>query len=178
MRVSVVKPARRRLGGRRTVVTTSLGLLVIGMSACGNRIDVTDAGQVGITVDQAGQPVIAVVICKTGTPVIDMSEGRKASDPDTKTNVQRGNWRAVKGFYGLQKLSVTAPDANWQTSRSPGTLQPDRLFIVDGGTTEDKNASLGGVSFHTQDLAQLSPSQVKVEGKIEPLSTFAAYRCH
>lgn len=155
-----------------------LSLLVAGLSACGNWISVTDAGRVGITVDAAGQPVIAVVTCSESTPVIGMAEGRDASDPDTEPNVERGRWRAREAFTGVATLPLADPGENWVTARRPGALETDRLFVVDGGTVEDEHASLGGVSFRIADLARLSPGEVRVEGNVEPLSTFRAYRCH
>jgi hypothetical protein len=158
-------------------ILLSLSLLAGGLSACGNLITVHDAGHVGITVDAVGSPVIMVMTCTRATPVITLSEGRKPSDPDTKPNVQRGNWRSRTPFTGVSKLALVPPGPTWTATLDPGTLQSDRLFIVDGGTIEDDDASLAPVSFHTQDLAPLTPNQVRVEGKIEPLSTFGAYRC-
>ena len=154
-----------------------MGLIVVGLSAGGNLVTVHDAGRVGITVDKTGQPVIVVLTCDTATPLIDLSEGRKPSDPDTKENVHRGNWQARKGFAGVRMLAVAKPSDEWSTTKDPGKLESDRLFIVDGGTAEDKDASLHAVSFTTQDLARLSPTQVRVDEKIEPLSTFGTYRC-
>jgi hypothetical protein len=171
-------PRRQRFIARRAGALASLSCLVIGVSACGNWISVTYAGQVGITVDQAGQPVIAVMTCSKATPVIEMSEGRKKSDPDHTPNVQRGGWKARRAFAGVDKIALAAPGENWVTTRDPGALELDRLFVVDGGTIEDKTASLGGVSFHRQDLARLSPNQVQVDGKVESLTTFGAYQCH
>ena len=171
-------PRRQRFVARRAGTLVSLSFLVIGGSACGNWISVSYAGQVGITVDQAGQPVIAVMTCSKATPVIELSEGRKKSDPDHTPNVQRGGWKARRAFAGVDKIALSSPGENWVTTLDPGGLELDRPFVVDGGTTEDENASLGGVSFHRQDLAQLSPNQVQVEGKVESMDAFGAYRCH
>jgi hypothetical protein len=162
---------------RSAMAVALLGLLAVGASGCGNWITVTYAGQVGITVDRAGHPVVAVMTCSKATPVIDMAEGRKKSDPDNKPNVQRGRWQARSGFSGVEKFALTAAGENWVTKRSPGTLEPGRLFVIDGGTLEDENASMGGVSFRVEDLAQLSPNQVKVHGKVESLSRFSTYKC-
>jgi hypothetical protein len=175
------RSARRDRHPRRTrtdaAAVASLGLLLTSLSACGNWISVTDAGRVGITVDPAGQPVIAVMTCARSTPVIGMAEGRKESDPDTEPNVERGRWRARRAFTGVETFPVAGPGTTWVTERSPGALESDRVFVVDGGTTEDEHASLGGVSFRVADLARLSPDRVQVEGKVESLSAFGAYRC-
>jgi hypothetical protein len=162
---------------RTAAVLASLALFVAGVSACGNAITVVHAGQVGMIVDRSGHPAIAVMTCSTATPLINLAEGRKPSDPDNQQNVQRGSWRARKGFAGVQLLALFEPSENWVTTRVPGTLEPERLFIVDGGTVEDKNASLLPVSFRTPDLARLTPDQVLVDGKVESLSAFGAYRC-
>jgi hypothetical protein len=154
----------------------ALGVLA-GTTACGNAITVHHAGQLGITVDQAHRPVVAVMSCNRATPVINMAEGRLASDPDTKPNTERGAWKARTGFAGVQQFPLAAPGDGWATELDPGTLEPDRLFIVYGGTAEDENASLVQVSFRLQDLATLSPGQIRTDGKVEPLATFGAYRC-
>lgn len=168
---------RRHSRARTAAALMPLSLVVVGVSACGNLITVHDAGRVGITVDSAGHPVIAVMTCAKATPVIEMAEGRKPSDPDTKTNVQRGTWQARQEFAGVEMIALDKPGEIWTMKRNPGTLEADRLFVVDGGTTEDDNASLAGVSFRIPDLAQLTPNQVQVDGKVESISTFGSYRC-
>jgi hypothetical protein len=155
-----------------------LTLLAICLSACGNWISVTDAGRVGVTVDAAGHPVIAVMTCGESTPVIGMAEGRDESAPDAEPNVERGRWRAREAFAGVETFPLADPGENWVTVRRPGALETDKLFVVDGGTVEDEHASLGGVGFRSADLARLSPGQVQVEGRVESLDTFGAYRCH
>jgi|tagenome__1003787_1003787.scaffolds.fasta_scaffold20882362_2 hypothetical protein len=163
---------------RTGAAVAGLSLLLAGLSACGNLVTVTHAGLVGITVDAARRPVIAVVTCDRSTPVIDMAEGRKESDPDTKPNVERGQWKARTAFTGVTTFPLADPGENWVTVRSPGALSTDRLFVVEGGTAEDEHASLAGVSFRIADLARLTPGQVQVDGKIESLSAFGAYQCH
>jgi hypothetical protein len=108
-----VMSARHERYPRRTrtaaAAVASLGLLLTSLSACGNWISVTDAGRVGITVDPAGQPVIAVMTCARSTPVIGMAEGRNESDPDTEPNVERGRWRAQRAFTGVETFPVAGP---------------------------------------------------------------------
>lgn len=164
-------------GAPTKAMATIAACLMVSLSACGNAIDITDAGQLGISVDDAGNPVIAVVTCATSRPVISMSEGRKPTDPETKPNVARGSWRARHGFAGVAKLALTAPGRNWKTTSSSGALEAGQLFIVDGGTLEDDSASLGAVNFRTADLARLSPSEVRVNGKITSWRAFGRYRC-
>jgi hypothetical protein len=160
------------------VAVLSATCLAASLSACGNWITVHDAGQIGITVDTAGRPVVAVMTCSKATPVIEMAEGRKKSDPDNKANVSRGSWQARRAFNGVERLALAAPGGNWKTTSSPGRLESDRLFVVDGGTREDSNGSLGGVSFRTADLAALTPDKVQVNGKIKSWNAFGAYQCH
>jgi hypothetical protein len=156
----------------------SVACVTVVLTGCGNWISVTDAGQMGLTVDAAGQPVLAIVTCAKARPVVTMSEGRKKSDPDDKQNVERGGWEARRAFSGIEKLVLAAPSANWKTTRKPSALEPDKLFVIDGGTVEDENASLGGVSFRVADLDTLTPTAVQVNGKIVTWRTFGAYKCH
>jgi hypothetical protein len=151
---------------------------VVGLSACGNVIpDVTDSGQMGLTVDATGQPVIAVFTCTKTTVAIDMYEGRKAADPETKESVQRGNWQARRAFAGVQKLAILAPGDSWKTISGPGRLESTTHFYLEGGTTEVEYSSLGGTDFRTRDLAKLSPDRVEVNGRPMSWSTFAHYKC-
>ena len=167
-----------RSDSRPRLVAGLLALAVVaGTSACGNAITVHHAGRLGITVDQRHRPVVAVISCDRATPVINLAEGRRASDPDTRPNTERGAWKARTGFAGVQQFPLAAPGDGWVTELDPGTLEPDRLFIVYGGTVEDEDASLAQVSFRLQDLTTLSPGQIRTEGKVEPLATFSAYRC-
>jgi hypothetical protein len=62
-------------------------------------------------------------------------------------------------------------------TKAPGSLETDRLFIVDGGTKEDDDASLIPVSFRASDLAGLSPDRVLVDGRTESLAEFGTYKC-
>jgi hypothetical protein len=151
--------------------------LALALSACGNWVTVSDAGQLGLTVDAAGRPVVAVVTCHPVRPVIGLYEGHKKTDPENKANVRRGGWQSRRPFSGVAKLTLTAPDPSWTTTSSSPTLERGRLFVVDGGTLEDENASLGGVSFHLEDLAALSPDTVRVNGKAQSWQAFGAYRC-
>ena len=159
------------------MVGASAVYLAVCLSGCGNWISVTYAGQLGLTVDAAGRPVVAVFTCSKARPVINMAEGRKKSDPASKVNVERGTWQARRGFSGVQLLALTAPGQNWTPRSGPGRLQPGTLFIVEGGTVEVKDASLGGVDFRTKDLATLSPDEVQVNGKIESWHAFGSYQC-
>jgi hypothetical protein len=161
----------------RSATALSAASLALALSGCGNWISVTDAGQMGLTVDSAGRPVVAVMTCDTATPVIEMSEGRKPSDPDNAVNVPHGSWRARHAYAGVQKLALEAPGPAWRTTSRSGGLEPGTLFVVDGATVEDDNASLGGVSFHVRDLARLSPDAVQVNGRSTSWRAFGSYHC-
>jgi len=185
MRQSECKPAqhtrwmsRARRAASRPLVAFATGCLLVGLAACGNWIEVHDAGQLGLSVDAAGQPVVAVMLCAKGHALVDLAEGRKKTDPASKPNVERGRWVSRRSFSGVGKLAITAPGAGWKTSSGLRPLESDRLFLIDGGTTEDNNASLGGIDFHLSDLALLTPDKVRVNGKITPWSAFASYTCH
>lgn len=156
----------------------SAACLAVSLSGCGNWIEgFTEAGQLGVTVDEAGQPVVAVMTCSAVRPVITMYEGRKPSEPESKENVKRGSWVARKAFSGVEKLPITVPGNAWKTTSSSGPLEADRLFVVEGFSVDDDLASVGGTSFRTGGLAALSPDQVRVNGKVVSWTTFGAYQC-
>jgi hypothetical protein len=169
-----------RRHGRKTSATLavlSAACLTVGLSGCGNWITVNNAGHMGLTVDATGRPVVAVMTCSKATPMVSMDEGRKKSDAETAENVSRGSWQARHAYAGVEKLALTAPGALWKTTSNSGPLEHGTLFVVDGGTLEDDNASLGGVMFHVEDLGTLSPDVVEVDGKITSWRSFAAYKC-
>jgi hypothetical protein len=169
---------QRPLAGAGVRTFVAVSLVLVAVSACGNAISYPDkVGQVGITVDQAGRPVIAVMTCSKATPVIQMHEGRKPSDPDTKENVKRGSWQARTAFAGVRNLAPTATDDTWVTASGAGSLESDRMFLVTGGIAEKKNTTMGGVSFRLSDLDRLSPDQVQVDTGVQSLSAFSAYHC-
>jgi hypothetical protein len=173
----VITPSSRQSSYRIALAVVSAACIV-GLSGCGNAIpDVTDSGQTGLTVDAAGEPVIAVMTCLKTTAAIDMFEGRKKTDPEDKVSVDRGHWVARRAFAGVQKLSIAAPGDGWKTKMGPGQLEPDVHFVMEGRTTEIEYSSLGGTDFRTRDLAKLSPDRVWVNGKPMSWSAFAAYKC-
>jgi hypothetical protein len=47
----------------------------------------------------------------------------------------------------------------------PTALEPNRLFILTGGTADDEKTYLRQASFRVGDLAQLSPDRIEIEGK-------------
>ncbi len=154
----------------------SVVLLVLAASGCGNAAVVHDAGQLGITVDAAGRPVIAVMSCAKATVWVNLSEGRQESQPGDQPNVQRASWRSRSSFAGVRTLALTG-DGNWSSTGKAGSLQPDQLLVLGGGTAEDDDASLTPVSFRVSDLTGMSPDQVRIEGKTESLAGFGTHRC-
>lgn len=172
--VQLDRGRRARTGG----ATVSAVVLALAVSGCGNWITAHETGRVGITVDPAGSPVIAVLTCERSTPVVLMHEGRSESLADDEPNVQRGQWRAREPFTGVRTFSIADPGDQWRTDSTPGALEDDRLFIVDGGAVEDEDASLGGVTFRAEDLAAVTSDQVLVrEGDLESLGAFGDYEC-
>jgi hypothetical protein len=167
----------RRQATRGARWVAAAATLAIGLSACGNWVTVTDAGQLGISVDPAGQPVVAVMTCSNARPVIGLFESRKKTDPDSKPNTRRGNWEARRPFAGVRKLAILAPGPTWKAASSLRSLERGKLFVLDGGTVEDSNASLGGASFRVDDLSALSPGDVLVNGKTQSWSDFGRYKC-
>ena len=175
MRTRAIRPGRLvRLG-------SALGLSVTVLTACGfgNSITVHQRGRIGVTVDETGRPVLAVLTCRKATPQVDLAEGRHDTDPPDRPNVQRGNWQARASFTGVQMLPLASAGPNWeQTGPRTGQLEPDRLFVAGGGTTEDDDAVLQQVTFRGRDLAGLDPGRVRVgEGTVQSMDQFRAYRC-
>lgn len=171
-----IRTPRSRAGlvALTTAAACAAGLVLTG---CFNAITVTDAGRLGVTVDASGAPVLLVMLCEKSRPYVQLVEGRKGSDPESKANVERGEWSTDTTYRGVQKLTLAAPEAMWTTTKSPGALASDVLLIADGGTAEDDTASLVPVDFTPADLATLRPGQVLAGGKTVSLDAFGSYRC-
>lgn len=174
-----MKNARRAHLHRRQALTAAVGCLgVVGLTGCFNAIDVTDAGRMGVTVDATGKPVLMVMLCDKGTANVQLAEGRKESDPATKTNVERGAWTAMRTFQGVQELSLSRPAGLWTPRTGPDALDPGVFLIAEGGTEEDDGASLVPVDFRPTDLARLEAGQVLTDAKTLSVADFGDYTCH
>jgi hypothetical protein len=149
----------------------------VGLTGCFNAIDVTDAGRMGVTVDAKGDPVLLVMLCESSRPYVQLTEGRKPSDADSKQSTQRGEWSADTKVKGVQRLTLGRPEAMWTTKQSPGALAPGVLLIAEGGTAEDDTATFVPVDFRPTDLVALRPGQVLTAEKTIPLAAFGRYTC-
>jgi hypothetical protein len=163
---------------RATLNAVAVFVASIGLTGCFNAIDVTDAGRMGVTVDAKGDPVLLVMLCDGGRPYVQLTEGRKPSDADSKQSTQRGEWSTDRKVNGVQRLTLGKPEAIWTTKQSPGALAPGVPLIAEGGTAEDDTATLVPVDFRPADLAGLRPGQVLTAEKTMPLSAFGRYTCH
>lgn len=171
--------ARMRSRSRLAAAAWTFVCLAPLVSACGLMQGFTTVGRLGVSVDEDGEPVVAVMTCSEVRPVITMfDDGDKvATDPESEQHIERGRWVAGAGFAGARRLSISTPDQTWDVTRSPGALEPGRLFALEGFDVEDEFASVGGASFRIEDLAALTPDLVQVNGSVVSWSTFGAYRC-
>lgn len=171
--------ARMRSRSRLATAAWTFVCLAPLVSACGLLEGFTTVGRLGVSVDAAGEPVIAVMTCSEVRPVITMfDDGDKvATDPESEQHIERGRWVAGAGFAGVRRLSISTPDQTWDVTRGPGALEPGRLFALEGFAVDDDFAALDGASFRVEDLAMLRPDRVQVNGELVSWAAFGAYRC-
>ena len=160
------------------VAVVSTACLALSLSGCGNWIEgFTEAGRLGITVDGAGQPVIAIMTCSKVRPVISMYEGRKRSEPKAQRTCHAAAGRrekpsrASRSSRSWRRASTGNRRAVLGRSRQTGSSSWRALSV------DDELASVGVSSFRTRDLAALTTDEVRVHGKIMSWSTSGAYQC-
>lgn len=141
--------------------------LVLLTAGCGNLVgDVEQVGRLGVTVDEAGKPVVLVEPCREGTARIDVSLGRSPGMDSEQKNEEVGSWTAAAASDKPSELEVTAPGDAW---KGPKVEPPQKTthWILTGTFDGEDETSLAGLDFTGADLAALDTDTVLVGGSGE-----------
>lgn len=131
------------------------GILAAALAGCiAPDVDVT--GALGVTVDDAGRPVLVVEACDGAASVITLSFDREGLTGD-EVNKDIARWAAADPASGTSELVLHAPGAPWIGEGVE--LPADRGFVA-GGQGESDTSVLTQVSFRASDLADLDPEKV------------------
>ncbi|MDI2125747.1 hypothetical protein [Yinghuangia seranimata] len=162
----------RRLG-RAVVTAFAVGLACLPLSGC----TVPVRGVTGISVAADGTPVVMIVVCKGGR--IDSSVLHEPED----TKAPHIAWEhdgPVKDFTSWP----LAGDGHWRLTTPLVDLRPGTAYRV-YGATHDNKWSAGAVEFSLEDLAAMTPDQVRYRGAVTPgefgVTSVAEFRktaCH
>ena len=151
-----------------------LSALVLLSSGCGNVITTEIIGVTGVSVDDEGNPVVLVQLCKGTIDHVELS-GTREGLADDEPNPTYGGWDAASPAQGLISINLGSGTKGW-TGRvfSP---EPDRRYIVDGSSTT-ADVATSQVVFSADDLAGLQPGQVvRGDGEVVSAARFSTDAC-
>ena len=151
-----------------------LSALVLLSSGCGNVITTEIIGVTGVSVDDEGNPVVLVQLCKGTIDHVELS-GTREGLADDEPNPTYGGWDAASPAQGLISINLGSGTKGW-TGRvfSP---EPDRRYIVDGSSTT-ADVATSQVVFSADDLANLQPGQVvRGDGEVVSAASFSTDAC-
>ncbi|MGW4382382.1 hypothetical protein [Kitasatospora sp. NPDC004531] len=129
----------------------------------------------GISVTEDGRPLGVLMVCdhRIDGATLSTSEGSHREDV--------GRWSARTALRpGLTTWALDAPAEGWETERPLAPLEARTTYLLDGWTEDDSSTSTH-VDFTPEDLAQLTPGQVRYYGPTAtltvPVAEFEATAC-
>ncbi|MFJ6567258.1 hypothetical protein ACIQNU_07540 [Streptomyces sp. NPDC091292] len=140
---------------RRIALGSAVCAAMTVLPGCG----VPSAGRTGVSVTEDGQPLGVMLICHDH---VDVALMYSDSDRAGEGSQALGRWtrtRSALTGYSTWPLSGAGEDG-WSARKPMAPLAPGRDYKL-YGSTYDNSWSAGSVSFSTEDLAALSPGQVR-----------------
>lgn len=132
------------------------------LAGCGNSIaDVEKVGNVGVTVDDQGKPVVLVAPCREGRVRVDVSLGRTADMASTEKNQPVGNWTAAAASADPSELHLTDPGSGWEGD-AVAAPAPEAMWVVTARFADDDETVLSGPTFDGKQLKGLSADDVLI----------------
>jgi len=132
-------------------------IVVALLAACGNQVDAEVVGQVGISVDEQGAPVVVVAVCTDFIDTVDISLGREGLG-EGDSNPEVGTWEAQEHVTDFATLNLANPGEAWK-AHAPLALEPDKHYIVLAEQAE-ADVEATQVDFFGKDVAGLAPGKV------------------
>ena len=151
-----------------------LSALVLLSSGCGSVITTEIIGVTGVAVDDQGNPVVLVQLCKGTIDHVELS-GTREGLADDEPNPTYGGWDAASPQQGLISINLGSGTKGWEGRVfSP---DPDRRYILDASSTTNDVAT-SQVVFTADDLAGLQPDQVvRGDGEVVSQARFGTDAC-
>lgn len=113
-------------------------------------------GALGVTVDEAGRPVVLVEPCGGTVARVDLAGTREGLAPDQE-NTELGSFVARSADPGWTELALHEPAAPWEGE--PVEVGPDARGVIASGTTVDGEI-LTQVAFRAGQLPGMEPGTV------------------
>lgn len=150
----------------RNAAAACAGLVALASSA---GCTVPLAGLTGITVTEDGRPVGVLMVCHDhiDAAVLYIDDGRDDGDGSEGGSAEEsesddlGRWSSSEPVTGFVSWPLTTGGEGWRVDEPmPAALQPRRTYHLFGGTDDD-SWSTADVSFTPEQLAALTPGQVR-----------------
>ncbi len=163
------------------VLIVSLVIGTAGLSGCVGA-DAEVNGDVGISVDSNGHPIVVIAICKDFVDQVSVTLGREGLK-ESEANPAVGVFKAGEDIKESAALDLSDPGSSW-SNHEPVALDPTKHYIA---IAEQAKADVEAaqVDFFGRDLAKMKPGFVytntddidKVEFDEHKAADFQAFAC-
>lgn len=155
---SDVPATRKRTGVFLAVCVASAGVSIV----VPDRGDVPDPiGQIAISVDKSGNPIVVVAVCEKHIKEIDVVLGREGLE-DTEPNKVVGTWTATTPITDIGTFNLRRPGRGW-IPKTGVKIQPSKLYIVSARATDEDHAEAIGMAFVGSKIATMRSDSVYTE---------------
>ncbi|MFF5391146.1 MULTISPECIES: hypothetical protein [unclassified Streptomyces] len=141
---------------RAPLVAIAAAAAAVGAAPLLSGCTVPVAGVAGVTVGKDGSPVGVIAMCEEHVDGATLHTD--AEDPGAQEDA--GVWKHDGPITGLTTWPLASPGDGWTAEKPFGRLAPGQAYRM-YAWTEDDSWSTSGVSFTTEDLAALTPGQVR-----------------
>ncbi|MFC8173815.1 hypothetical protein [Streptomyces sp. NPDC057325] len=141
---------------RAPLVAIATAAAAVGAAPLLSGCTVPVAGVAGVTAGRDGSPVGVIAMCEEHVDGATLHTD--AEDPGAQEDA--GVWKHDGPITGLTTWTLASPGDGWTAEKPFGRLAPGQAYRM-YAWTEDDSWSTSGVSFTTEDLAALTPGQVR-----------------
>lgn len=138
---------------RALTLSCLLGALLAGTAGCTDEPRLV--GQMGITADAQGRPVLVLATCRGSIDDVSLSllpVGKQTASGDV------GEWTRASRVRGTSRLDTADPAAPWQ---GPGVVvHPRRYYIAEASSSSNEVDALNDMTFRGRQVRKLDPSKV------------------
>lgn len=154
----------RSIAGMRRVLPVAVAAATVLLTA---GCTVPQVGDVGIGVDDKGNPVGYLQVCQ------EHIDGTTIYIDDAHTF---GSWTASPPVSGFSTWSLKDPSGVWTAEDPLHKLKPRTTYTMDGWTT-DNSSSASAVDFTVEQLAAMKPGQVWTGAEVTTEDQFRQNAC-
>lgn len=157
---------------RALLVALTASLAAILLASC----SAAKVGEVGMSVDRDGNPVLVMVWC-TGPPAVIAVESEAPTEDGSDA------WHTERLFLSVDEsiirsgaVVLTDPGPLWEVDVSDGDFEAEKIYTA-SAWPDDNGEIIGRTEFSMEQLAELEPGEVlhsTREYRIKSLHEFAS----